>query len=243
MGIETPAVIVDSPQKRYRQLRKALRPFVQEYKEARLCTPDLINYTWTGIWGVISERAEFDYQVLKSDRTAEELAQLQEENRDNLLLPDGIYTPKGLVGLGRAFPLMGSWTITREEAVRISHSAVKGGSFDIEMSPDAPYRTRQGYTEQQLRDTIATDGRRGMRLPTYIVGSQFSKLLTGHYFDEKTWSRILGSFCGNRALAASFFSDGSLRVGRWLPSYGGRGPDLGGRSEGEKIEKSNLALG
>lgn len=211
---------------------EALRPFVQEYKAAKVHTPDLINQTWNGIWKVIGERVGFEYQVPQSDRTPEELAQLRKENRANLLLPDDIYTPDGLVRLGIAFPLMNSWTTEPEEAVRISHSSTQGGSIDIEMSPAAPYRTSKGYNEQELRDKIAADERLGMRLSTYLVGSQFSKLLTGQYFDEKTWSRTPESFCDGRALGADFDSYGYVCVRRWYPSD--RRPALGGRSEGVK---------
>lgn len=88
-------------------LRKALRPFIKEYKAAKVHTPELINNTWAGIWRVIGERVDFKYLVPACDRTTEELVDLRIKNRANLLLPDDIYTPDGLVRLGRAFPLMG----------------------------------------------------------------------------------------------------------------------------------------
>lgn len=229
--IEAPVVEV-TPQDQDRELREALRPFVQEYKTAKVHTPDLINQTWIGIWSVIGDRVGFEYQVPQSDRTTEELEHLRKENNANLLLPDDIYTPDGLIRLGQAFPLMNSWATRPEEAVRISHSSSTGGSIDIEMSLDAPYRTSKGYNEQELRGKIAADGRLGMRLPTYLVGSQFSELLTGHYFDEKTWSRTPESFYDGRALSAYFHSGGYVIVSRWYQSH--RHPDVGGRSEGVK---------
>lgn len=215
-----------------RQLRDALRPFVQEYQAAGVHTPTLIDHTWQEVWKVIREAVGHRYQVPSCDRTTEELAQLRKENKANLLLPSDIFKPEGLVRLGRVFPLMNSSVTNPGVAARISHSSYEGDSIDIEMAHDAPYRTRQGYNEQQLREKIAGDGRVGMRLPTYIVGGQFSKLLTGHYFDENTWSRTPGSFRGGRALLAVFDPDGSLVVDGWGPSL--QLPVLGGRSEGVK---------
>lgn len=226
------AAVILTPADQDRQLREAMHPYVLEYKAAKVLTPDLINATWQGIWKVAGESAGYAYQVPKCDRTAEQLAELKQANRAALLLPDDIYTLGGLVRLGRIFPLMKSWVTMPEEAIRISHSSNQGGCIDVEMSLDAPYRTFEGYNEQQLRDKIAADGRNGIRLPTYLVAGQFSKLLTGHYLDENTWSRTPGSFCGSQALYASFYSYGKADVSGWIPGL--RYSDLGGRSEGAK---------
>ena len=195
-----------------RQLRDALRPFVQEYQGAKVHTPELVNHTWRNIWGEIGGAVDFTYQVPSCDRPTEELAQLKKENKAALLLPDDIYTSEGLVRLGRAFPLMRSWTTDPKEAARISYGSNIGGCIDIEMSLDAPYRTSKGYKQKELVNKIAADKRAGQRLPTYFVGSQFSQLLTGHYFDENTWSRLPESFFGGGMLGANFYSDGSVSV-------------------------------
>lgn len=230
--IETSRVVV-TPALQDRQLRGALLSFVQEYRDAKVCTPELVNHTWQNMWRVIGQIADFTYQVPACDRTEEELAQLQEKNRAALLLPSDIYTPDGLVRLGRAFPLMRSWTTDPKEVARISHGSNTGGCIDIEMSLDAPYRTSRGYNQKGLVAKIAADARAGQRLPTYFVGSQFSHLLTGHYFDENTWSRLPESFSGGSLLDAHFYSDGGVSV-LILWSAEGRSPVLGGRSEGVK---------
>lgn len=229
--METPVAVV-TPALQDRQLRDALRPFVQEYQGAAVHTPELVDHTWQGMWGEIGRAVDFIYQVPSCDRTAEELARLQKENRAVLLLPDDIYTSEGLVRLGKAFPLMRSWTTDPKEVARISHGSSIGGSIDIEMSLDAPYRTPKGYRQKELVDKIAADGRVGQRLPTYLVGSQWSQLVTGNHFDENTWSRLPGSFCGGRMLRADFYSDGGVSVSYWNPEH--RHPHLGGRSEGVK---------
>lgn len=232
--LSKPGVVVVTPALQDRQLRDALRPFVQEYRDVRVYTPELVDHTWQNMWRVIGQIANFTYQVPACDRTKEELAQLQEKNRAALLLPSDIYTPDGLVRLGRAFPLMRSWTTDPKKVARISHGSNNGGCFDIEMNLDAPYRTSRGYNQKELVAKIAADTRAGQRLPTYFVGSQFSHLLTGHYFDENTWSRLPGSFFEGGMLGASFFgSDGGVSVSDGWNAEG-QHPHLGGRSEGVK---------
>ncbi len=228
--IETPAAVVTLVSQD-RQLRDAFSPFVQEYRDARVHTPELVNHTWQNIWVEIGRVVDFTYQVPSCDRTTKELAKLQKENKAVLLLPDDIYTPEGLVRLGKAFPLMRSWATNLEHASEISYGSNKGGSIDIEMSLDAPYRTSRGYNQKELVAKIAADKRAGQRLPTYFVGSEFSQLLTGHYFDENTCSRLPESFCEGDMLNARFDSDGEASVDAiWDPED--QYPSLGGRSEG-----------
>lgn len=237
-ALQAPSVEV-TPQDQASQLRDALRPFVQEYQTAEVPTPALIDHTWQNFWRVVGEVVDHRYQVPSCDRTPEELAQLRQQERAALLLPDDIYTPDGLVRLGKAFPLMSSWSTDPAEAVKIQYGTRDGGCIDIEMNPDAPYRTVKGYTEQQLKDNIAENSRQskrpitGQRLPTCFVGSQFSQLLTREYFDLRTWSRLPGSVYRGRVLSTRFLSDGHAFVDHsWDPQA--QLPDLGGRSEGRK---------
>lgn len=90
--IETSRVVV-TPALQDRQLRGALLPFVQEYRDAKVCTPELVNHTWQNMWRVIGQIADFTYQVPACDRTEEELAQLQEKNRAALFY-QVIFTPQ-----------------------------------------------------------------------------------------------------------------------------------------------------
>lgn len=217
----------------YRELRKALVPLVQELKTPTP-TPELIHRIFDGFWKTIGERVGFAYQVPRCDRTPEELANLRRLGRGLLLLPDDIYTPEGLVRLGWAFPLMRSWTTDPEKNARIAHHT-RAGSIDIEMSPDAPYRTSKGYDEQELRNAMRADYRSGMRLPTYIVGSQLSYLLIESHFDERTRSRLPGDYGGGNEDYLAVYSkpDGEMIV---FVLYGVsiHFPLLGGRSEGVK---------
>lgn len=213
--------------KQDRRLKKALWPFIQKYQTTPVHTPNLINDTWQGIWGVIGKAVGFEYQVPLCDRPTEELAQLQKEHRAVLLLPSDIYTPDGLVRLGKAFPLMRNWTTWPSEAVNIFHESTNGGAIDIEMNLNTLKRNERRCRQQELKELLAkgirvvvNEGRGGQRLSTYFVGSQFSQLLTGHYFDEDTYSMPLipGSAYNNKIngrqalLEAGFCSDGMAIV-------------------------------
>ena len=224
--VTAPPVNAETTQK----TKDLLAGAILEYKRGPL-TPELVTSTWQTAWKVWGDSVEHTFDVPYCDRTSEELAALKSEGRGVVLTPDEIYTPEGLILLGRIFPRMRSWST--EAGTTVTNEVSNGGSIDIEMSVDAPYRTAQGYTEQELIDKIASDARQGQRLATYIVGSQFSKLLTGKYFDQgDTWSRLPGSRGGDGVLGAYFYSDGYLSVRFWRREF--QFPDLGGRSEGVK---------
>ena len=144
-------------------------------------------------------------------------------------MPDEIYTKEGLVLLGGMFPKMRSWSVGEKTIVTNDHD--KGGSIDIEMDIDSPNRNTN---ERKALDILKKEGRKGQRLATFIVGSQFSRLLTGGYLEEgSTWSRLPGSRNEGYVLNASFRSDGGLGVSWGLRSQD-HDPNLGFRSEGVK---------
>lgn len=217
-----------------RDFIKSFFPFIQEYKTAKVYTPELVDYTWQGIWKNIGEAVGYSYKVPRCDRTPEELQELKVAGRSALLLPTDIYTPGGLMRFAKAFPSMKAFFGVFNEAVYVSYRSDKGGCIDIEMSIDAPFRGRRwGYNRKELWQRIKDDGRIDQRLPTYVMGSQFSELLTGHYFDSSgTSSRLTGSVYRGEELEVWFKSDGQLH---YLACH----PDvcrlsLGGRSEGRK---------
>jgi len=230
MSIEAPADVLTLEQ--FRRLRGVLLSFVREYKGNQVHTPTLIDDTWQNIWEAIGKSVGHQYQVSSCDRTTKELAQLRREDRTVLLLPDDIYTQEGLMRLGRVFRLMRSWITKPEGVVEILNGSMQGGCIDIEISPDAPYRSPRGYNQDEITQQIEGDKRFGQRLPTYLVASQFSYLLTGQNFDQNTWSLLPGSSWRNtkRGLGANFDSNGRVFVSDWNPQ--GRHPRLGGRSEG-----------
>lgn len=201
---------------------------IQEYKTQPL-TPESVNKFWQTLWRVWGESVDRVFEVPACDRTTQELAELKENGRGVLLIPDEIYTPEGLVLLGCIFPKMESRTVS--EGTTITNENNRGGCIDVEMDLESPNRNT---TEKDLEKLFASQGRKGQREATYIIASQFSKLLAGHYFDEKaTWSRLLGSRSGGGGVGAGFWPGGCLRVGLNQDPQS-HYPDMGGRSEGVK---------
>lgn len=209
--------------------KDALDRAISEYKEGSL-TPELVNTTWQTIWKAWGESINHTFQVPSCDRTSEDLAELQKEGKAVLLLPDEIYTKEGLVLLGRMFPKMQNWSV--EEGTTVTNDHDKGGAIDIEMDVDSPNRSTN---ETQAMDILKKEGRGGQRLATFIIGAQFSNLLTGRYLDEgSTWSRLLGSRSGGYVVGAYFNAGGRLHGYWYLDPRRPRGPSVGGRSEGVK---------
>lgn len=204
-----------------------LQQAVQEYKTSPH-TSELVDRTFQTLWGVWGARVGHSFNVPNCDRTAEALEALRAEGRGVLLEPDELYTREGLILLGRVFPNMQRWS--DDEYATIVNEYDGGGCIAVEMTLAAPYRPKRGYTEQQLNHAIAADGRKGQRLATYIVLGQFLNEVTGHYPDEKTWSRLLGSSVEGSTLLARFYPNGGLRVYSALDPQD-RSPGLGGRSE------------
>lgn len=98
------------------------------------------------------------------------------------------------------------------------------------MDIDSPNRNTN---EKQAMDILKKEGRVGQRLATFIVGSQFSRLLTDRYLDEgSTFSRLSGS-CGEGDILSACFRSDFLLV-YWDLRREDPDPDLGFRSEGVK---------
>ena len=196
---------------------------VQEYKNGPL-TAELVNKTWQTLWAEWGKRIGQTFDVPLCNRTTEELAKLQKETKGVLLVPDNV----SLVDLGEIFPEMKSWAV--QEGTTVTDEYGKGGSIDIEMDLDSPHRDT---TEEQAKDFLKQQKRNGQRLKIDIIGSQWSKLLTGHYFDENTWSRLPGSRGGGSMVGAFSVSGVRLRIISGLGRED-RYPGVGFRSEGVK---------
>jgi hypothetical protein len=220
--LETDITIPEAPQLDKKEPQDTIARTITEYKKGPL-TPELVNTTWQTLWGEWGKRIEETFDVPSCDRTSEELAKLQKENKAALLIPDNV----DLVMLEKMFPQMRSWAVS--EGATVTESS-RGGSIDIEMDVDSLHRDT---TEAQVNDFLESQERDGQRLKTYIIGSQLSKLLTGRYFDENSWSRLPGSRYEGGMVGARFISVGYLDVVSGLVPQG-RHPGMGFRSEGVK---------
>ena len=131
--------------------------------------------------------------------------------------------------LGKVYPKMNSYSVKEDSPIKDKEA--KSGWVDVEMDIDSPNTDTK---EDDLEKLFKYQGRKGMRLSTYIWTGQASKVLTGEYFDQgSTYSRLLSSSSGGYVVDAYFSPDGRLGV-RWYLSPAVHHPLLGGRSEGVK---------
>ena len=205
---------------------KLLEQAVREFKE-KPHTPETVTKYWKTLWSVWGEKAELSLTVPHCDRTAGEINQLEKEGRKLVYVPNEVASQDGRHLLGQIFPKIQSHSV--REGNSVSNESNRGGWLDIEASLDSPNLDTK---EKGLKNKFKREGRDGQRLNTYIVGSQDAKLQTGHYFDEKTASRLLGSRLVGRVVDASFAVLGLLVDWRLDPQLHVSG--WGGRSEGVK---------
>lgn len=207
------------------QVAQILKDIAQEYN-TRPHTPELVTRFWQTFLesSIKIQGLDIPVPVVSCDRTSGELEALKKENR--MWVPEAKLTHPQL---GQIFPKMQSYAVQKDNTITDEFGQDAKG-VDVEADLDAPNRIT---TQKDLEKLFKSQGRKGMRLSTYILTSQASKILTGHYLDENTWSRLLGSRSGDYVVDASFGSDGSLRV-HWDLSPERRSPSLGGRSEGVK---------
>lgn len=202
-----------------------LKSPVAEYK-SQPHTPELITNFWQTFLDTSIKTQGLDIPVpaVSCDRTQVELEALKKEGR--MWVPEARLTyPQ----LGLVFPKMGSYAVQKDSPIKDEFEQdVKG--VDVEADLDAPNRST---TQKDLENLFKKQRRKGMRLSTYVLASQASKLLTGHYLDENTVSRLFGSRGGGDVVHASFGADGRLGV-FWALYPLRRDPGIGGRSEGVK---------
>ena len=204
-----------------------LEQAVREFKE-KPHTPETVTKYWRTLWSVWGEKAGLSLTVPPCDRTVEEIKQLEKEGRKLVYVPEKLASQESRHLLGNIFPDMQSHSV--REGNPVTNESSQGGWFDIEASLDSP---NLNTTEKDLRNKFKREGRDGQRLNTHIVGSQDAKLQTGHYFDENTWSRLLGSRVDGHVADARFHVDGGLHV-YWRLGPQSHDSHRGGRSEGAK---------
>lgn len=200
---------------------------VREFKE-KPHTPEVVTSYWQTLWQVWGEKVGLSLTIPACDRTAEEIVQLEEEGRKLVYVPDHVASQKSRHLLGRMFPEMQSYSVKENNAV--TNESNQGGWFDIEASLDSP---NFNTTEKDLEGQFKREGKVGQRLNTYIVGSQDAELQTGYFFDEMTFSRLLGSRYDGHVVVADSRVYGVLGVG-WSLGPRDHISGWGGRSEGVK---------
>jgi hypothetical protein len=162
------------------------------------------------------------------DRTVKEVADLRRDKRGTLFIPDGL-----TIGhLDKIFPTLLSddrLSSIKKLVMEKWDEPVVGGWRDVEMDLDAPNKKT---TKDQSVTLFTARGKELQSLPIFVAASYANKKLTGHYFEEDSWTRLSDSWENGDDLAAGFGPSGQLRVIRINPEKAHQ--NIGARSEGRK---------
>lgn len=190
-------------------------------------TPELISKTWQTIWRIWEKRAGIMPAVTDLRTTQKEINQIEKEGKMFIYLPRELAIPgnsKYLL-LNKLFPETRTGLLKNpfHEADDEYHMF---GWIDIEANIETPWLSA---TTDELERIFSWQNRLGQRLPTYIIGSQFSKLVTDRYFDsqsvpstanehrtfpiKRTSSRLLGTRMGATLVRTTI-----LPGGHWINS-------------------------
>ncbi len=224
LRVDLPPRAITEPSTVQSESTSELLEVMSSYREAwdrNTLTPQLVDATWQEFWGVPSEAA---LTVPACNRSQDELAALREQNRGVLLLPDEIMTQEGPDFLLQRFPEIGKSVLRKNK-----NTHTGGGCIDVEMDREEPNLLAGEVNGAGLNYRIRIQDKQGQRLQTYIVASQFNKLLTGHYFDEEHRVTLPGSIAGS----ASFMNVKRESTGKLLVGEGHRIGN-GYRTEGRK---------
>lgn len=186
--------------KKRRNSSKLLKEAIEEYK-IYTHTPEVVTKYWQDRWKAYGCLVNSEIKVPPCDRPYEEIVKLEISGRKLIYVPKELTTPEGLVILGKMHPKMGLLPYKIEGIVNKDEVS---GWVDVEAVPLAENRE---ISEKELLEKSKKEGRMGMDLATYIIASQDSKDLTGEYFDETGWCRLLGSSKNDRTLGAGFKGD------------------------------------
>ncbi len=118
--------------------------------------------------------------------TSEELAAAAAAGRQIGYLPPQLSGAAGRSRLAQIFPQMSSFAL--HPGAPFTNDVDVAGWFDYDAGPDAP---NTDLDEPTLLARLEDEGRRLLTLNQYIIAAQDTKLLTGHYPDERrTWTRV-----------------------------------------------------
>lgn len=194
----------------------------REYKK-RPVNPEKTTAFWQAFWTENGKKANLSISVPECLFTQKQLEEMRRKDKGPIYLPEELSTQDSRHLLGKIFSKMQSHSV--KEGNSVTNEVVRFGWRQFDMSLDAPHL---GTNENQLKEAMVSQGDKEPTLNEYIVAGQASKLLTGKYLDEGSWSRILGSRDDGGVPRAYFHSDGYLNVhSSWGP--GSRISYLGGR--------------
>lgn len=202
--------------------RENLELAAKEYKESPN-SPEKVTAFWQAFWTENGKKVNLSISVPECPFTQKQLEEMRRKDKGPIYLPEELSTQKSRHLLGKMFPKMKSHSV--EEGNSVTNEVARSGWRQFDMSLDALHL---GTNENQLKEAMISQRDEEPTLNEYIVAGQASKLITGKYLDEGSWSRILGSRLVGGVVSAYFDSGGLLHViSVWLPVY--RDSRLGGR--------------
>lgn len=219
-----------STQERYDRLFQDLNWATERYRNDPH-TPELTIRVWRNVWQYWGSRTETDLSNITCDRTEQEIIELERSGRGIIIIPYEIAEMNSPYEF-----LLATFPQTRNLRFQMTpemskNSLPRTGTIDIETSIDAP---NIGTGEYELPKLFESQGVAGQNLFEYIIGSQFSKLTTGQYFDQNgTRSRLASSRFNGWAIDVHFNKEGQIFINSALDPED-RKPEIGARSSGVK---------
>ncbi len=193
-------------------------------------TPETINVFFRAIWeGREKKLGTKKLTFLDCPYTLEEIAKLEGEGRRIGYIPPELAKQEDRHLMATIWPNLKDQSLNEEN--NFTNEDPYFGWFDYEETSDF---CNPNLTEEQLRTLFEKTGKQGMNLSQYIIASQDSKLITDHFLDENTWSRLLDTKFDGNSIDVCFGDHGRLIAYRHLePEF--NDPRLGGRSVGRPI--------
>ncbi len=229
-AVSPSAKVVESTAPRI-EIKPPLAQAIKEYKKTR--TPELITAFNTVLWDQITQISGVDVSVPAYPGIEQQIKEMEARDKGLIFIPEQYAEQAQRPLVAAAFKLLGNeyvpnnWSMQPDNPVK--NDIIHVGYRFVDMQIEAPnLRTN----EKQARDLMGRgkqeEGSEGMNLSEYALAGLYSKLLTGQYLDEGTWSRLLSSSDGGRVVRAGFYSHGDFDVDSGLGPED-RDDDLGAR--------------
>ncbi len=168
---------------------------IRSLYEKRVHTYKLITEVWRRFWNWRMEKKLVEIYVPPCDRSSEEIRELEEEGRMLIYVPPVFSASEGLRRLNDFFVSYEAAGLPKAEDIINNHE--QHGWLDVEKSLRAPHI---GKGEATIALLESERGWKVQTLNTYIIGSEFSQLVSGHCFDEGTYSMVASRSEGENLL-------------------------------------------
>lgn len=207
---------------------------IAEYRKSPF-SPEVVTNYWRAKLRSDGKRIGLDISVSDCNWTEAEIKRPMVDVKGKevpsmmVFVPQELTGKEGLVKLGQMYQKMVSSSVQEGTAAIQDSPDVnkRSGWIKVEATIDSPnINTTQKDLENHAKDKEYSR----QRLSAYILASQASKDLKGHYLDEGSTRSRLGSRYGSFAVRAGFNEDGYLNV-LWDLYPQDHYPRMGGRFE------------